>query len=131
MGEVALITGASAGLGREFAKLFAAEGRAVALVARRRDRLDALADELRAAGHEAHCYPADLEDPTAPRSLLDALARDGHEVGWLVNNAGFGSNGLFVELDPGRELAMVEVNIRALLLLTRLALPGMIARKRG
>lgn len=131
MAEVALITGASAGLGREFAKLFAAEGRPVALVARRKDRLDALAAELRASGREAHSYPADLEDPRAPQALLEALARDGHEVGWLVNNAGFGSNGAFAELDVARELAMVEVNVRALLHLTRLAIPGMIARRRG
>lgn len=131
MAEVALITGASAGLGREFAKLFAADGRAVALVARRKERLDELAAELRAAGREAYCYPADLEDPGAPRAIVDALTRDGHEVGWLVNNAGFGSCGAFAELDAARELAMLEVNVRALVHLTRLALPGMLARGRG
>lgn len=131
MADVALITGASAGLGLEFAKRFAADGRPVALVARRKDRLDALADALRADGHTALCYPADLEDPAAPKTLLDAVARDGHSVAWLVNNAGFGSNGAFAELDAARELAMVEVNVRALLHLTRLVLPDMVARGRG
>ncbi|MFO0625909.1 MAG: SDR family oxidoreductase [Polyangiales bacterium] len=131
MADVALITGASAGLGLEFAKRFAADGRPVALVARRKDRLDALAETLRAAGHTALCYPADLEDSMAPARLLEAVARDGHSVAWLVNNAGFGSNGAFAELDVSRELAMVEVNIRALLHLTRLVLPDMLARGRG
>jgi short-subunit dehydrogenase len=131
MAEVALITGASAGLGAEFAKLFANDGRPVALVARRRDRLEAVANALRAQNRAAFVYPTDLEDPAAPGALFDALARDGHTVGWLVNNAGFGSNGAFAELDPARELAMLEVNVRALTALTRLALPGMIARRRG
>ncbi|MFO0629351.1 MAG: SDR family oxidoreductase [Polyangiales bacterium] len=131
MGEVALITGASAGLGLEFAKLFSADGRAVALVARRKDRLEELANELRAANRQAYCYPADLEDPAAPRAILDALARDGHDVAWLVNNAGFGSNGPFAELDAGREVGIVDVNVRALVSLTRLCLPPMLAKGRG
>lgn len=131
MAEVALITGASAGLGVEFARCFAHDGRAVALVARRRDRLEEVANTLRAENRVAHVYPADLEDPSAPAALFEALARDGHSVTWLVNNAGFGSCGTFAELDPARELAMLEVNVRALTALTRLALPGMIARGRG
>ena len=128
----ALITGASAGLGAEFAKLFAADKHDLLLVARRRDRLDALAAELTAAhGVKVHVVAVDLMDPAAPKVILDEVERLGLEVGFLVNNAGFGSNGNFWELDADRERGMVEVNVTALVVLTRALLPAMVKRGRG
>lgn len=128
----ALITGASAGLGAEFAKLFAADKHDLLLVARRRDRLDALASELTAAhGVKVHVVAVDLMDPAAPKVILDEVERLGLEVGFLVNNAGFGSNGNFWELDADRERGMVEVNVTALVVLTRALLPAMVKRGRG
>ncbi|MCA9551571.1 MAG: SDR family oxidoreductase [Myxococcales bacterium] len=128
----ALITGASAGIGRELAHLFARDGHDVVLVARSKDKLEALAAELRGAhGRTAHVVPTDLADPAAPTAIFAAVQTLGAEVEFLVNNAGFGTHGPFVELDPERELAMVQVNIAALLHLSRLFLPGMVARGRG
>lgn len=128
----ALITGASAGLGAEFAKLFAADKHDLLLVARRRDRLDAVAAELSAAhGVKVHVLAADLMDPAAPRAILDEVERLGLEVGFLVNNAGFGSNGSFWELDADRERGMVEVNVTSLVVLTRALLPAMVKRGSG
>jgi uncharacterized protein len=134
MGEAnaALITGASAGLGAEYAKLFAVDRHDVVLVARRRDRLEALAKELRGAhGVQAYAIAADLAAPDGARRVLDEAKRLGVEVGFLVNNAGFGTTGAFAELELERELQMVQVNIVALMTLTRELLPAMIARKRG
>jgi short-subunit dehydrogenase len=129
---VALVTGASAGLGRELARLFAADREALVLVARRRDRLDRLAGELRAAGAPAvHVVADDLADPAAPARIEQAVTEAGLEVDALVNNAGFGSNGAFVDLDRARELSMVQVNVTAVVDLTRRFLPGMVARGRG
>jgi len=128
----ALITGASVGLGREFARLFAADGYDVALVARSEDKLRDLANELaQAHGVRAQVIAQDLTDPGAPARIVEAAAAAGFSIDFLVNNAGFGSSGRFYELEAKRELEMVQVNISALLLLTRLALPGMVARKRG
>ncbi len=128
----ALITGASAGLGAEFAKLFAADKHDLLLVARRRDRLDALAAELSVAhGVKVHVVAADLMDPAAPKAILDEVERLGLEVGFLVNNAGFGSNGNFWELDADRERGMIEVNVTALVVLTRALLPAMVKRGSG
>jgi short-subunit dehydrogenase len=128
----ALITGASAGLGAEFAKLFAADKHDLLLVARRRDRLDALAAELSAAhGVKVHVVAADLMEPSATKVILDEVARLGLEVEFLVNNAGFGTNGNFWELDAERERGMVEVNVTALVVLTRALLPAMVKRGHG
>ena len=128
----ALITGASAGLGLEYARLFAADKHDLVLVARRRERLDALAAELAAAhGVKVHVVTADLMEPAAPQQIVDAVAALGVEVESLVNNAGFGTNGPFWELDPAKERGMIEVNVTALVALTRAFLPGMVQRKRG
>lgn len=128
----ALITGASAGLGLEYARLFAADKHDLVLVARRKDRLDALAAELAAAhGVKVHVVAADLMEPAAAQQIVDAVAALGVTVEYLVNNAGFGTNGTFWELDAAKERGMIEVNVTALVALTRAFLPGMVQRKRG
>ncbi|MEM8664187.1 MAG: SDR family oxidoreductase [Pseudomonadota bacterium] len=123
-----LITGASAGLGVEFAKLAAAEGQPVVLVARRRDRLDALAESLPG---EAHVYPADLIDPAAHEGLAEFVGGLGKPVGTLINNAGFGQSGRFAKADPAQLRGIVDLNIGALVDLSRRYLPGMLARRDG
>jgi hypothetical protein len=129
---IALVTGASAGLGAEFARLFARDGHDVMLVARRRDRLEVLAQELiDAHGIRAHVFAADLGIETGPGEVVAEAERLGLEVDFLVNNAGFGSSGAFAESDPGRELEMVQVNVAAVVELTRAFVQPMIARRRG
>ncbi len=130
--KTALITGASAGLGMEFARCFAADGHAVVLVARRRDKLETLASELRAKhGVEAHVLVADLSDAAAVPELVRELQAERFEIDYLVNNAGFGTNGAFQDLDPARELELIQVNVSALVALTAALLPGMVARGNG
>ena len=131
-GKVALVTGASSGLGLELAQLFAADGHDVVLVARRKAELEALAARLVAErGVKAHVLPQDLADGAAPDRLAAELLRRGIEVDFLVNNAGFGARGPLAELDLGRQLDMIQVNIAALTSLTRRLLPAMLARKSG
>ncbi|WP_024511178.1 SDR family oxidoreductase [Bradyrhizobium sp. ARR65] len=113
--RVTLITGASAGIGTELARVFAGNGHRVALVARRVDRLSALADELKAQGKPAPIVIAcDLEARDAGGTIEAALAAADVEVEYLVNNAGFGLFGTCVELDREGQLGIVDVNIRAL-----------------
>jgi short-subunit dehydrogenase len=130
--QTALITGASAGIGLELAKLIAADGIGLVLVARRRDRLETLAHELTAAhGVATTVLAADLADPAAPAALVEQVAAAGIEIDFLINNAGFGSAGPFAEADRSRQLEMIAVNVRALVELTHRFLPGMLQRKRG
>jgi short-subunit dehydrogenase len=132
MAQVALITGASSGLGAEYARLFAANHRDVVLVARRRDRLEELAAQLvRAHGVHAHVVPADLGTPAGVTRVIDEVKRLGLEIDYLVNNAGFATHGRFSELDAARELEQVQVNIASLVGLTRAFVPAMLARRRG
>ncbi|HVI01898.1 MAG TPA: SDR family oxidoreductase [Enhygromyxa sp.] len=126
--QAALITGASGGIGLELAKLFARDGHELVLVARSEDKLRALAEQL---GVRATVLAFDLSRPEAPKQLFEQLGERNIELGYLVNNAGFGTVGKFWELDRARELEMIDLNIRALVELTHLALPGMIARKFG
>ena len=131
-GHTALLTGASAGIGRELAKLAAQDKRDLVLVARRRDRLEEIAAELRAAhGVTVMVIAADLGQPAAPQAIFAQVRAAGIELECLMNNAGFGSGGPFAETDRSRQLEMIEVNVRALVELTHLCLPGMLARKRG
>jgi uncharacterized protein len=124
----ALITGASSGIGRELAKLCAASGNDVVLVARRQNELETLAGELeREHSTTARTLPADLSDPASPQAIFEACGR----VDILINNAGFGRVGLFAQTDWDTEARMIQVNVTALALLTRLYLPGMIARRSG
>ena len=132
MKGTALITGASAGLGRDYARLFAADGHDVVLVARRRERLEELAREIGGkSGAQAHVLPLDLGDREAPRRCVEELRARGLAIDFLVNNAGLGTNGAFAESDPAKQLEMIQVNVTTLVELTRLLLPDMIARKRG
>ena len=113
--RVTLITGASAGIGTELARVFASNGHRVALVARRAERLAALADEITASGGAAPIVIAcDLEQPDAGDKIAAALASEGVEVEFVVNNAGFGLFGNAIELDRAEQLGIIAVNIRAM-----------------
>jgi uncharacterized protein len=125
---VTLITGASAGLGAEFARACAARGEALAIVARRRDRLDALKAEL--AG-DVRIFAADLALPGAAQSLIAELAAEGLAVGTLINNAGFGLAGKFADRPLERQREMIDLNVRTLTELCHLVLPAMRAAGRG
>jgi short-subunit dehydrogenase len=130
--STALITGASSGIGRDLARLFAADGCDVVLVARRAEALRALAGDLaREHGIDAATIAADLAEPDAPARILSELSRDGRSIDIVVNNAGFGAQGTVAALPLERQLEMIQVNVAALTALTRLFLPGMLERNRG
>jgi len=128
----ALITGASAGLGVHFAEALAARGHDLILTARRLDRLETLATDLRARhGIAVAVIAADLADPAAPGELMAEIGRRGLAVNWLINNAGFGLHGPFAELDAAAQAHMIDVNCRAPMVLARAVLPGMIQMRGG
>ncbi|MBV9013532.1 MAG: SDR family oxidoreductase [Pseudonocardiales bacterium] len=130
--QTALVTGASAGLGTHFARLFAQDGHDLVLVARRQGKLDQVATELRQVyGIRTTVLAADLTDPKATLHLHEEVVRTGIEVEFLVNDAGFGTAGAFAELDLARELDLIELNVKALTHLTGLFLPAMLARRSG
>ena len=130
--ETVLVTGASSGIGLELAKCFAADGCRLVLVARKGSVLETLATELRKAHKiQAQVITADLSQPESPARLLAHLYSAGLKVDVLVNNAGFGAQGKFVELPLARQLEMLQVNITTLTHLTGLLLPGMVERRRG
>ncbi len=130
--STALITGASSGIGAEFARLLAMRGYGVTLVARRRERLEELASELSEAFDvRAEVSTCDLTSPAARGRLVGAVEGRGLDVDVLVNNAGFGSGGLFQELDAETELAMVRTNVEAIVHLCSAFVPGMVQRGRG
>ena len=124
---VTLITGASAGLGADFARQCSARGERLVLVARRRDKLEALTKEL----GNARAVVLDLGQPGAAAALIADLAANGEQVGTLINNAGFGLWGKFAALDGPRQRAMIDLNCGTLVALTHAVLPGMIERKEG
>lgn len=130
-GSTAVITGASSGIGTEFARQLAARGHGVFLVARREERLRELAGELEQQhGVRAEVAAADLADPAAAEALPGRVAERGLEVDVLVNNAGFTTVG-DVHENPDRQLGMIHVNIEALVALTTAWLPGMTQRGLG
>ena len=127
----AVITGASAGIGQEFARQLAVAGFDLPLVARREDRLRALAAELSAThGIRAEAWPADLADESDVAALADRLAA-ADDLVLLVNNAGFGTRGEFIEVALERTLDMIRVHVLATVTLCRAAAPGMMARGGG
>jgi len=129
---IALVTGASSGIGYDLARLLAADRHDLVLVARGAGRLAAISSELAAQhGIRALPLPADLSDPASPETIASALRERGLAVDILINNAGFGTYGPFASSDAARELAMLQVNIVSLVHLTRLFLPAMIERGRG
>ena len=131
-GKWALVTGASAGIGEALAIELAAAGANLILTARRADRLETLARRLGSEHRiQTQVIPADLADPAAPKQLFDATEGRGTPVDILINNAGFGYYGEFVNGDPAWQHTMVDVNCTAVIDLTRLFLPGMIERKSG
>jgi uncharacterized protein len=113
--RVTLITGASAGIGTELARVFASHGHRVALVARRADRLEALASEIKTAGGAAPIViPCDLAQPDCGDRIAEALTASGVEVEYIVNNAGFGVFGRAIQRDRSNQLEIIAVNVRAL-----------------
>jgi hypothetical protein len=125
--KVALITGASAGLGVEFARQLSKGGHRLVLAARRKDRLEELAKEL----GNARAVAIDLSKPNAAAKLLADVEAAGEQIELLINNAGFGLIGRFAELDAKRERQMVDLNIGVLMDLCRAVAPQMIKRKSG
>jgi len=124
--EVALVTGASSGIGAEFAKQLSARGYELILVARRAERLEELASQLPGS---VHVIPCDLANDAA--SLPRKVAEQGLQVDVLVNNAGFGTHGRFTTVDTARDAELVRLNCEALVTLTHAFLPGMLERGRG
>lgn len=129
----ALITGASAGIGREFAQQLAGRAASLVLVARRRDRLEELRAELtkRAPNLIVHIRIVDLADKSQIDALVSWLAESKIGINLLINNAGLGDYGPLATSDPERDDRIIQVNVAALTLLTRSLLPRMIAEKRG
>ena len=131
-GFAALVTGASSGIGSDLARELARRGQTVVLVARRKDRLDELAEEIRADhGVRAEVLACDLGDPEARDGLPARVAELGLKVSILINNAGFGSGGSFVELDTAREAEMVRLNCEAIVALSGAFAPAMVEAERG
>jgi len=130
--KTALVTGASSGIGAELARIHAGRGGDLVVVARRRDRLEALKAQLEAAhGVTVHVLPKDLTQAEAPQQIYDEVRSLGVPVDYLVNNAGFGRRGFFHQQDWAVNEAMIKVNILALAALTRLFVPDMVARHSG
>jgi len=130
--RVALVTGASSGIGAALAERLAHDGYDVVLVARRRERLEALAHKLEdSTGVSAEVLPADLTDPDQLCAVEERLDARSGSVDLLVNNAGFGGYGPFAELEPDFGDRLIGVHVRAPMRLTRAAIPGMITRGRG
>lgn len=128
----ALVTGASSGLGEEFARQLAARGLHLVLVARRRGLLEKLAGELHLQhGTRCHVIQADLSDPAVPQQVIDEIAAQDLTIDLLVNNAGFGIVGEVDNVDVNQVLVMLRLNIAAVTELTYRLLPGMLERGRG
>lgn len=130
--KTVLITGASSGLGREFARLHASKGDHLVIVARREERLAELKRELEKAYHiKVKIIAKDLSKPQAPVEIYNEVKAAGIEVDYLINNAGFGGRGIFYERPVELDLQMIQVNIVAVTLLTRLFLADFVKRNSG
>lgn len=131
-GKTALVTGASSGIGSHFARAFAATGTSLILVARRTEKLEALASELRKQnGIDVHVISQDLSEPGAAAAVEHQLLDQQITVDVLVNNAGFGTNARLVDEDRARLHAEIALNVSTLVDLTAAFLPGMVARDSG
>jgi hypothetical protein len=130
-GKWALVTGASSGIGAALSRELAKHGAKLILTARRLDRLEKLAGELKAKGTEVRIITADLNDPAAPQKLYEATEGAGLAVDILINNAGLGQYGAFCASPVEQELSQVRVNCEAMVRLTRLFVPRMVERRRG
>jgi len=131
-GKWAVVTGASAGIGSELARELAEGGSHLVLTARREDRLEKLAAELREkSGVQVRTFVADLQDPDGPRRIHSFTEENGLTIDVLINNAGFGMYGEQHTLPIDQQLAMVQVNCSAVVHLTQLYLPAMVERRRG
>jgi len=130
-GRVALVTGASSGIGRALALRLAGSGMRVALVARRRDALDALAAEIAGKGGEACAFPCDVECAAEVAATARAATERFGAVDLLVNNAGYGHHRAFLDWDLDDMERMMRVNYVGALRFTKALLPGMVARRRG
>ncbi|HEX5132724.1 MAG TPA: SDR family oxidoreductase [Candidatus Krumholzibacteria bacterium] len=129
---VALITGASLGLGAEFARLFAANGYDLVITARSAGRLQDVRREVEGLhGASVRVIVADLADPLAPKAIFDEVTAAGIEIDALVNNAGYGMYGFFHETKLESNMDMLQVNVNSLVHLTKLFIDGMVARGRG
>ncbi len=128
-----LLTGASSGIGLELAKLFALRSKCLVLVARRKERLEALADELTKLRPDlvVRVEPCDLGDVSEAEKLVGRLEADGVTIDVLVNNAGVGLMGMFDRSDPLRVRKMIDLNVTSLVALTHACVRGMVARGRG
>lgn len=132
MTETALITGASSGIGAELARIHAANGGDVVLVARSEDALNTLKSELESAhGIKATVIVADLAEPDSAAKVFAATESASIQVDVLVNNAGFGGHGKFYERDLAKDQAMMQVNMATLTNLTHMYLEGMVERNQG
>ena len=129
--STALVTGASSGIGLDLARVLAKDGYDVVLVARNVAKLEQVASDVRKSGVNAHVITSDLAKPHAAVDLVAELNRRRLEIDVLVNNAGYGVVGPFADNDLERELEMIQVNVVALVELTKLLLRPMIARQRG
>ena len=132
MKQVALITGASSGIGKELARIHAEQCGDVVVVARSDDKLQDLKRELEEKNNvKVFVIAKDLTQPNAPKEIYDAVKQAGIEVEFLINNAGFGGHGKFHERDWNQDLAMIQLNVIALSELCRLFLPEFVKRNRG
>lgn len=130
--QTALVTGASSGIGEQFALQLAARGMNLVLAARSEDRMRALAAQLRTRHNvDVDVIGVDLAVPEGAKELADRLAADGTRVDVLINNAGFGSHNLFVDEDPDNLAREIQLNCSSLVTLTSRLLPGMVERGRG
>jgi short-subunit dehydrogenase len=129
--RIALVTGASSGIGIELARELARRGHGVALVARRAERLEELAGELRDLGVRAEVLPTDLADPDQRAALVERVEELGAAVDVLVNNAGLSTFGAVHQADPAAEVHMVEIDVVAVVDLCTRFLEGMVRRRRG
>lgn len=132
MNNVALITGASSGIGKELAVIHAKKGGDLVLVARRKDKLNQLKEEIEQKYNvKVEVIAKDLSQPTAPQEIFDEVKNKGIQVEFLINNAGFGDLGKFHELELNRQVSMINLNITALTVLTHLFLPDFVKRNSG